>query len=166
MLYNFFACHDRDTGGETSVWLGRSAFVRPAHVDKDRLLGPSGQDVLGERSLTYFLTHELTHVLTADAIGTWRDLELERWQQDRYADEVAKARLSALGRNFALVIPNSVPNARGSISDIISRCAPTRPAGDDCARPARSPVTGRPNRGRASHRIRCATMSRAAIAEE
>ena len=91
MLYDFFAFPHRDTGGEAFVWLGHNAFLRPAHFDQDRLIGPSGRDVPGERSLTYFLTHELTHILTADALGIWRYLRLEPWQQEGYADYVAKA---------------------------------------------------------------------------
>jgi hypothetical protein len=88
-LYAFFSPHHPSTGGETYTWWGNVIFLRPARVADDRLLGPSGAPVPGARTLTYFLTHELVHALTADELGVASYLRLERWQQDGYADYVA-----------------------------------------------------------------------------
>ena len=115
-LYAFFTLHHRNTGGETFTWLGNNIFLRPAHVKTDRLIGPSGRDVPGERSLTYFITHEVAHALTADAVGTWRYLRLERWQQDGYADYVAKAGAFDFGgalRGFRADAPDLDPERSG-----------------------------------------------------
>ena len=90
-LYAFFNPHHRNTGGETYVWLGNNIFLRPARVEADRLIGPSGNDVPGDRTLAYFIAHEVTHAMTVDTVGVWRYLALEQWQQDGYADYVAKA---------------------------------------------------------------------------
>jgi hypothetical protein len=89
-LYDLFAFPHRGTGGETFFWLGNNSFIRPARFEENRLIGPSGRDVPGERSLAYFLAHEVVHAMMADAVGTWRYFRLERWQQDGYADYVAK----------------------------------------------------------------------------
>ena len=90
-VYAFFAPHRPRSGGETFFWLGNSVFLRPADLEADRLIGPSGSAVPAPRTLTYFLTHELTHAMTVDALGLWAYVRLERWQDDGYADYVAKA---------------------------------------------------------------------------
>ncbi|MBX7096193.1 MAG: hypothetical protein K1X89_00645 [Myxococcaceae bacterium] len=90
-LYEVFAFPNHGTGGETFFWVGNHAFLRPAHLERDALVGPSGTEVAAPRTFTYFLTHEVTHAMTADALGAWRYARLERWQQDGYADTVAKA---------------------------------------------------------------------------
>ncbi len=90
-LYAFFVPHHPRTGAETFFWLGNQIFLRPSRLEADRLIGPSGVEVTGNRTLTYFLAHELTHAMTADAVGVWRYVKLQRWQQDGYADYVAKA---------------------------------------------------------------------------
>lgn len=70
--------------------VGRNVFLRPSRIEADRLMGPSGKEVGGDRSLTYFVTHELTHTLTADALGRWRYFQLPVWVREGYADFVAK----------------------------------------------------------------------------
>jgi hypothetical protein len=44
-------------------------YTRPAHFERDRLVGPSGHEASGERTLAYFVAHEVTHTLTADFLG-------------------------------------------------------------------------------------------------
>lgn len=90
-LYELLAFPHHGTGGETFFWVGNHAFLRPAHLEHDALVGPSGAEVPAPRTFTYFLAHEVTHAMTADALGGWRYARLERWQQDGYADLVAKA---------------------------------------------------------------------------
>jgi len=74
--------------GRTSS--GRRAFGSSSLLTSRKLIGPSGRDVPGERSLACFLAHEVVHAMMADAVGAWRHFRLERWQQDGYADYVAK----------------------------------------------------------------------------
>lgn len=89
--YAFFVPHRPRSGGETFFWWGNHVFLRPADLAADRLIGPAGRAVPGNRTLTYFLAHELTHAMAADALGLWGYVRLERWQDDGYADYVAKA---------------------------------------------------------------------------
>ncbi len=69
--------------------IGRSVFTRPAHFDRDRLVGPSGHETPGERTLAYFLAHEITHTLTADRMGL-AFFELPAWVREGYADYVGR----------------------------------------------------------------------------
>jgi hypothetical protein len=88
-VYAFFNPQHPNTGGETYFWLGNNVFLRPVDVAHDRLISPLGKPVDPPRTLVYFLTHELTHAMTFDAVGLWTYLSLERWQLDGYADFVA-----------------------------------------------------------------------------
>jgi hypothetical protein len=67
-----------------------NVFLRDALIGENRLIGPSGNQVPGDRTLDYFITHEITHTLTAQAIG-WLDFyRLPEWVREGYADYVAK----------------------------------------------------------------------------
>ena len=68
----------------------RPVYTRPAHFDRDRLVGPSGHEATDERTLAYFLAHEVTHTLTADLLGPRADLGLPAWVREGYADYVAR----------------------------------------------------------------------------
>ena len=89
-LFALFALWDHGVGGVSQVYLTGHVFLRPAHIDRDRLVGPSGNEASGDRTLTYFLAHELTHTATARRLGRWHYFRLARWQQEGYADYVAK----------------------------------------------------------------------------
>ncbi len=79
------------TGGVAQVYLDGNVFLRPSAVERDRLIGPLGRDVPGERTLTYYIAHELTHTMVARQLGRRAYHALAAWQQEGYADYVAKA---------------------------------------------------------------------------
>jgi len=89
-LFTLFTLWDHGAGGVTQVYFAGHIFLRPAHIERDRLVGPSGKEAPGDRTLTYFIAHELTHTATARHLGRWRYFRLARWQQDGYADYVGK----------------------------------------------------------------------------
>jgi hypothetical protein len=68
----------------------RPVYTRPAHFARDRLVGPSGREATGERTLAYFLAHEVTHTLTADFLGPQAYEALPAWVREGYADYVAR----------------------------------------------------------------------------
>jgi hypothetical protein len=82
----------RNVGGVTHVYLGGNAFLRPFSIERGRLIGPSGDDKPGERTLAYFIAHEVTHAMTGDHVGRRRYRGLAAFQQEGYADYVAFAR--------------------------------------------------------------------------
>ncbi len=89
--FAFFALHHYRVGAIAQVGTTGHVYVRPAGLDRDRLIGPSGRDVPGERTLTYFLAHEIAHTMTARHVGRLAYLRLHPWQQEGYADYVGKA---------------------------------------------------------------------------
>lgn len=69
---------------------GRPVFTRPVHFERDRLVGPSGRESTGERTVAYFFSHEVTHTLTADFLGPLAYARLPSWAREGYADYVAR----------------------------------------------------------------------------
>lgn len=99
--YNIFICHNLNrftffananyrAGGINYALFNRNSFLRNAHIMRNRLIGPSGREVSGERSLVYFITHEVTHGVTAKKIGNLAYFRLPVWIREGYADYVAK----------------------------------------------------------------------------
>jgi len=91
-LFSLFAPWNPRLGGVSHVYLNGNAFLRPFSIERGRLIGPSGDDKPGERTLAYFIAHEVTHTMTADRVGRRPYHHLAAFQQEGYADYVAFAR--------------------------------------------------------------------------
>lgn len=89
-FFAFFALWNRGVGAVAQVGVTGNVFMRPSRIERDRLLGPSGNEVPGERTLTYFVAHELTHTMVARRLGRIAYFGLETWQQEGYADFIGK----------------------------------------------------------------------------
>ncbi len=89
-LFALVSVQHPKAGGVAQVGLGGNVFLRPSQVERDRLIGPRGQEVPGERTLTYFMAHELTHTMVARRLGRLAYFRLAAWQQEGYADYVGK----------------------------------------------------------------------------
>jgi hypothetical protein len=100
-LYDFFTLWHYRSGGVTNTWLDGDVFIRPADVRRGRVIGRSGVEKGGERTLTYYVAHEVTHAMSADRVGRWRFSELAAFQREGYADYVAFARPVDLRRGRA-----------------------------------------------------------------
>ncbi len=77
-------------GGLAYPPLSRNIFVRGAHIDANRLIGPSGNEVPGERTLSYYFAHEAIHTLVFDELGAVAHWRLPPWKNEGYADYIAK----------------------------------------------------------------------------
>ena len=88
--FKFFANYKYRVGGLNYELFRRNSFLRGASIAHDRLIGPSGNEVPGERTLTYFITHEIMHGVTAARTNIFNYLRLPKWIKDGYADYIAK----------------------------------------------------------------------------
>jgi len=77
-------------GGLNQYPLTTNVFLREAMVEDNRLISPSGTQVTGDRTLDYFIAHEITHTLTVRAVGWLRYYRLPQWVREGYADYVGK----------------------------------------------------------------------------
>jgi len=77
-------------GGLTYPPLSNNIFLRGVHFDANRLIGPSGNEVPGARTLSYYIAHEVVHTLVADHLGVVAHWRLPSWKNEGYADYIAK----------------------------------------------------------------------------
>jgi len=101
-----FTNRDYHAAGVNQAWLNRNIFLRRSDTGHNRLFGPSGNAVPGERTLAYYMTHEIVHSLEVRFLGRRTYLQLPAWKREGYADYVAKdanfisaERLAALRKN-------------------------------------------------------------------
>jgi hypothetical protein len=87
-----FANYRHRVAGLTYAPLTDNIFLRAVHFDANRLLRPSGEEVPGERTLVYYMAHELAHALVARELGIVRHWRLPAWKNEGYADLLAKGR--------------------------------------------------------------------------
>jgi hypothetical protein len=67
-------------------------FLRDSRIEDNRLISPLGTPVAGDRTLDYYIAHEITHQITGLAIGPVRYFELPQWVREGYADYVGKGK--------------------------------------------------------------------------
>jgi hypothetical protein len=70
---------------------GRGVITREAHLIGDRLVQASGAEAPDERTLDYYVAHEIAHTMTADFLGARAYLALPVWVREGYADYVGRA---------------------------------------------------------------------------
>jgi len=81
---------DYGVGGVAPYPVTSNVFIREAAVGDNRLIGPHGNPVPGDRTLDYFVAHEITHQLTGRAMGPMAYFRLPQWVREGYADYVGK----------------------------------------------------------------------------
>jgi len=106
-LFALFTLWHHNAGGVTDTWAWGNAFIRPADVRRGRVIGRSGVEKGGERTLAYYVAHEVTHAMSADSVGRWRLSRLAAFQREGYADYVALARPVDLPRGRADLLANT-----------------------------------------------------------
>ena len=68
----------------------RRSPSRRSNIDRNRLVGRSGEEASGERTLAFFIAHEITHSLEANYLGRYAYWRLPVWKREGYADYVAR----------------------------------------------------------------------------
>jgi hypothetical protein len=85
----FFA-HNYGVGGVNYYPFTTNVFLRDSIIEENCLIGPNGNRVPGERTLDYFIAHEITHTLTGQTVGAIAYHRLPQWKREGYADYVGK----------------------------------------------------------------------------
>ena len=79
-------------GGVNYYPLTSNVFLSGARIEENRLISPSGNVVQGDRTLDYFITHEVAHTFTKKAAGWYRHSKLPEYVSEGYPDYVAKGK--------------------------------------------------------------------------
>ena len=141
-LFAFFEPWQRNVGGIAQVHLGGNVFIRPFNLSRNTVIGPSGNEKTGERTLAYYIAHEVTHAMTADHLGRLRYFRLPAFLVEGYADYIGMARavdfaagraalkrddaamnprLSGLYRRYELLVAFLLEREHASIGELFSR---------------------------------------------
>lgn len=70
--------------------LTTNVFLSGARIGENRLVSPNGRVVDDERTLGYFIAHEIAHSLTCERLGAWRFFRLPDWLREGYADYLGR----------------------------------------------------------------------------
>ncbi|MEI6462335.1 MAG: hypothetical protein WCO33_01540 [bacterium] len=89
LMWRYFTNINSNVGGLNYVAFNGSIFLRKADVTNNRLYGPSGKQVGGDRTLTYFMAHEITHSLEYDQLGIGRYPIQTNWLLEGYSEYIA-----------------------------------------------------------------------------
>jgi hypothetical protein len=79
-----------------------NAFLRRCDINRNELPRLDGSPSGPDRPLSYFIAHELTHTLCAQALGPWAFRQLPAWVKEGYADEVGRGGHFDFAHNRAL----------------------------------------------------------------
>ncbi|GAB4145661.1 MAG: hypothetical protein OHK0017_05500 [Patescibacteria group bacterium] len=88
-IWNYFAAQAPQVGGINYTYFNHAIYLRQGDVDNNRLIGPSGNPVPGERTLEYFITHEITHTLEYQSMPLGQYPVSTNWMLEGYADYIA-----------------------------------------------------------------------------
>jgi hypothetical protein len=84
----FFAGSPRASGLTYPVASTRNVFLRHADLGRNRLVR-GDLIVPPPRTLSYYLVHEITHLMVAERVGRFRIVSMPRWISEGFADYVA-----------------------------------------------------------------------------
>lgn len=85
-----FFTYQYGVGGVNYYPITTNVFLRDSIIEENCLIGPGGNRVPSERTLDYFIAHEITHSLTGQAVGGVAYHQLPQWKREGYADYVGK----------------------------------------------------------------------------
>jgi hypothetical protein len=87
--WSLFTGGNAQSGGVTHPITG-SVFLRRPAFDRNRATQASGREAPGERTLDYYLAHEVGHAMTGRALGPLAAWRLPAWVREGYADYLGR----------------------------------------------------------------------------
>lgn len=89
-------------GGVADFWLTRNIYLRQSDLATNRLIPTHGWIIsMSDRTLSYYLAHEATHILESRALGPLNYGFTPRWLIEGYADYVGKGGTFDVAENLA-----------------------------------------------------------------
>ena len=89
-------------GGVADTAFTRNVYIRRADIPRNRLIPPHGwKATMSDRPLSYYLAHELTHVMESRAFGRGSSVRYPDWLNEGYADYIGKGGRFEMAKNAA-----------------------------------------------------------------
>ncbi|MEI6886760.1 MAG: hypothetical protein WCK31_00825 [bacterium] len=89
LMWRYFTNINSNVGGLNYVVFNGNIFIRKSDIPNNRIYGPSGNAVLGDRGLDYFIAHEITHSIEYNEIGIGRFPLKTNWVLEGYSEYIA-----------------------------------------------------------------------------
>ncbi|MDD2483029.1 MAG: hypothetical protein PHE32_00380 [Candidatus Shapirobacteria bacterium] len=86
--WNYFLNVNHNAGAISYVYFINNIFLRKVDIKNNRLYGPSGKAAAGDRTLDYFMTHEVTHRLEFESRPWYKYSTKENWIQEGYSEYI------------------------------------------------------------------------------
>jgi len=86
--WNYFSNVNHKAGAISYVYFINNIFLRKVDIKNNRLYGPSGKVAAGDRTLDYFMAHEITHRLEFKAMPWYKYSIKENWLQEGYSEYI------------------------------------------------------------------------------
>jgi hypothetical protein len=77
-------------GGFCRPYLSTNVFITKSNVNDNSIFNSYGDEIPAPRTLSYVITHELTHVITGKKVGAISDLQLPAWINEGYSEYIAQ----------------------------------------------------------------------------
>ena len=89
-------------GGVADTAFTRNVYIRRADIPRNRLIPPHGwKATMSDRPLSYYLAHELTHVMESRAFGRGSSVRYPDGLNEGYADYIGKGGRFEMAKNAA-----------------------------------------------------------------
>lgn len=89
-------------GGVADTAFTRNVYIRRADIPHNWLIPPHGwKTTMSDRPLSYYLAHELTHVMESRAFGRGSSVRYPDWLNEGYADYIGKGGGFDMAKNAA-----------------------------------------------------------------
>ena len=86
--WNYFSNINHNAGAISYVYFVNNIFLRKVDIKNNRLYGPSGKVAAGDRTLDYFMAHEMTHQLEFQSMPWYKYSIKEDWVQEGYSEYI------------------------------------------------------------------------------
>lgn len=86
--WRYFSNINYMVGGLDYVMFNHTIFLRKVDIPSNRLYGPSGKVSGGERTLDYYMTHEMTHALEFQSMPWYRYPIQTNWVLEGYCEYI------------------------------------------------------------------------------
>jgi len=87
--WRYFSSIHHKAGGINQVLFKHNIFFRKTDIKNNRLYGNSGKVAAGDRTLDYFLAHEMTHALEFQSMPWYKYPLQTNWVLEGYCEYVA-----------------------------------------------------------------------------
>ncbi len=79
-------------GGAADTWLTRNIYIRASDIQANRIHSPGTRPIAdaARRPLSYFIAHEVAHILESREFGRAVILRYPQWLTEGYADQIGK----------------------------------------------------------------------------